>query len=326
MSVHAAVDTAMVVRLRTVRVAVAAVFFLTGFAFATWAARVPAIQHALALSPGALSLALMGLNTGAVLAPPFVGGLVARWGSRIVLAAGLGVYLTALPLLALAPTLPLLGAALALFAVGNTAIDVAMNTQGILVERSYGRPILGGLHAMFSLGGLAGGAASSVAATTGVGLVPHFTAVAVLLGVVGAVAASALLPDRPGVKRPAPLSLPGRRLLLAGLICFCAMMGEGVMNDWLAVYLHDVISASAGTAAAGFAVFSLGMVVGRLAGDRIRDRIGAVRFLQDCGLLATAGAVCTLVASHPGLSLVGCVLLGLGLAATVPIVFNWAAN
>ena len=48
--------------LRSARRAVAVIFFVNGALVATWAARIPAVQRALALSAGALGLALLALR------------------------------------------------------------------------------------------------------------------------------------------------------------------------------------------------------------------------------------------------------------------------
>ncbi|MGK5627496.1 MFS transporter [Streptomyces sp. URMC 123] len=314
-------------RLRAARVAVCGVFFVTGAAFATWAARVPAVQDRLDLSAGELAIALVGLSTGAFAGLPLVGGLVARWGSRRVLIGGAAVYLGALPLIAVAPGVPLLTVVLAAFACGNTAVDVAMNTQAVLVEREYGRPILGGFHAMFSLGGIAGALVGSAAAAAGIGVGGHFLVTAVVLALAGAVAMAALLPDPPDASASGPLlALPTRGLWVPGLIAFCALMGEGVMNDWGAVYLHDVTGSSAGTAAAGFAVFSAGMVLGRLAADRVRARTGDTRFVLGCAVLSAVGAAVSIALPTPEAGLAGYALLGLGLAAVIPVIFSYAAR
>ncbi|MFE4172724.1 MFS transporter [Streptomyces sp. NPDC056909] len=340
------------------RVAVCTMFFITGAAFAAWAARVPAIQDRLGLSEGQLAVALVGLSSGAFLGLPLVGGLVARYGSRPVLFTGMTVYLAALPGLAFAPSLPMLTVTLALFACGNTAIDVAMNTQGVLVERAYGRNILGGFHAVFSLGGIVGAVASGLAASAGVGTGPHFVITALVLYAAAAVATTALIPDPPGraqgsdrrtqdselltqdadrqakdaedaedAEDPAPLfALPSAGLWIPGLVAFCALMGEGVMNDWGAVYLHDVTGASPGAAGAGFALFSAGMVVGRLSADRIRARAGTVRFTLGCALVAALGAVVSISVPTTGGGLAGYTLLGLGMAAVIPVIFSHAAQ
>ncbi|MEU3985208.1 MFS transporter [Streptomyces sp. NPDC026672] len=310
------------------RAAVSTLFFITGAAFATWASRVPAIQDRLGLSEGQLAIALVGLSGGAFLALPLMGGLVARYGSRPVLFTGTAVYLTALAGLPFAPGLPLLTMTLALFACGNTAVDVAMNTQAILVERAYGRAVLGGFHAMFSLGGIAGAVAGSAAASAGVGTGPHFALTSLVLCGAAAVTAVALIPDPPErAEDPGPLlALPGAGLWIPGLIAFCVLMGEGVMNDWGAVYLHDVTGTSPGTAGAGFAVFSAGMVLGRLFADRLRARAGTVRFTLGCALVATAGAVIAIAAPSTGTGFAGYALLGLGMAAVIPVIFGYAAQ
>jgi predicted MFS family arabinose efflux permease len=314
-------------RKRLARAAVCAWFFVTGAVFATWAARVPAVQDGLGLSAGGLAIALVGLTAGAFAGLPPVGGLVARWGSRPVLVAGGALYLGMLPFVAAAPNLPVLTAVLVAFAFGNTAVDVAMNTQGVLVERTYGRPMLGGFHAMFSLGGIAGATVGSVAAAAGVGTGTHFLASAVVLALAAAAATPLLLPDPPNAAAPGPvLALPTRGLWVPGLVAFCALMGEGVMNDWGAVYLQDVARSSAGTAAAGFAVFSAGMVVGRLAADRVRARVGTDRFVLGCALLAGTGSVVAIAVPAPHAGLAGYALLGLGLAAVVPVVFSHVAR
>lgn len=315
-------------RLRAMRAAVSALFFITGAAFATWASRVPAIQDRLGLSAGQLAVALVGLSGGAFLGLPLVGGLVARYGSRPVLFGGMTVYLAALAALPFAPTLPWLTVTLALFACANTAVDIAMNTQGVLVERAYGRAVLGAFHAMFSLGGIAGAVAGSAAASAGMGTGPHFLITAVVLCGAAAVTAGALIPDPRGrAEEPGPLfALPGAGLWIPGLVAFCALMGEGMMNDWGAVYLHDVTGASPGAAGAGFAVFSAGMVVGRLSADRIRAHTGTVRFTLGCALVAALGAVVSISVPSTGAGFVGYALLGLGMAAVIPVIFSYAAQ
>src|SRR5215207_2333984 len=72
--------------------ATAIVFFVTGAVFASFAARVPAVQERLDLSHGTLSLAFLALNAGAVAGLPAGGALAGRLGSRAALRAGYAVY------------------------------------------------------------------------------------------------------------------------------------------------------------------------------------------------------------------------------------------
>ncbi|WP_169744403.1 MFS transporter [Spirillospora albida] len=312
-----------VVRLRAARAAVGAFFFASGAASATWAARVPAVRDALALTPGGLATALTGLAAGAVAGLPLAGLLVSRWGSRRVLGAAV-LYLSVLPVIAAAPRLWCLTGALFAFAVGNSIVDVAMNTQGALAERAGSRPVMGGLHARLSLGGVVGAAAGGFAAMAGLATAVHFLMIALVLSTVCAVAAAFLLPDEPGAPQPR-LGLPTRGLWIPGLITFCALMGEGMMNNWGSVYLRDVAGASPWIAAVGFAVFSAGMVTGRLAADRIRGRITPGAFLLGCAMLAVTGALTAIGLPSRWTALTGYALIGLGLSAIVPVTFSRVA-
>ncbi|WP_170211772.1 MFS transporter [Saccharothrix australiensis] len=318
--------------LRRARLSTAAIFFLVGFAFATWAARVPVIRDDLALSNGQLAIALVGFNSGVVLAPLVVGGLVVRLGSRTVLIASMLWYVAALPLVALAPALPALVAAMLLLAVGNCGLDVAMNAQGSLVERGYGRPVLTSFHAAFSVGALAGGAVGAVTISARIGTPAHFTAVAGMTASVAAVAVHGLLRDAPspstarrGAADGARRSFPTSAIVLPGAVCFCAMMGEGVMNNWSALYLRDVVGSDGAAAAIGITAFAIGMTAGRLTADGVHRRVGTGRFLVGCGVIAAIGAVLVLVPGAYATCLVGAVVLGLGLAAVVPVVFGHSA-
>src|SRR5918998_208647 len=80
-----------------------------------------------------------------------------RRARRPCLRLGFAVFPTALLGVALAPGLAWLTAALAVMAAANSVVDVAMNAQGVELERRHRRPILSGLHAAHPMGMLAGG-------------------------------------------------------------------------------------------------------------------------------------------------------------------------
>src|SRR5918999_716955 len=163
---------------RRARAANTVVFFLTGAVFAAWATRIPAVQESLDLSAGALGLAILGLELGAVVGLPAGGALVARVGGRAGLRIGFALYPTALFGVALAPTLAALTLTLAGMAAATSLVDVAMNTQGIELERRYARPILSSMHAGHSFGLVVGGLGGTAAAAAGVPPAAHFGATA----------------------------------------------------------------------------------------------------------------------------------------------------
>lgn len=175
--------------------AVTAIFFVHGAVFASWAARVPAVQAELGLSAGLLGLVLAGPGVGALAGSQVGGLLVRRLGSRAVsamapvaLSVPLGLIATAHSAWALTVLLVLLGAA-------DGCTSVAMNAQAVVLQRRYGRAVLNSMHAMRSVGAVAGGLAGVATAAVGLTLTTQFVVMAAVLAVVSAVAACGLGSD-----------------------------------------------------------------------------------------------------------------------------------
>lgn len=310
-------------RERRARVATTVIFFMTGFVYAAWATRIPAIKADLDLSAGALGLAILGLEAGAIAGLPAGGALAARPGSRTALRVGFAAYPTALVGVALAPSLPALAAALAAMAASSSVVDVAMNAQGMELERRYRRPLLSGLHAGHPFGLVAGGLAGSAAAATGVSVSAHLTTVAGV-GLAGGLGATFALVEERAPTHERAFTRPGGALLGLGLIAFCAFLLDGAAYNWSAVHLTSEHGAGAGLAAAAFTVFSLTLAVGRLFGDRLVARLGRVRVVQGCGAVAAAGSALAIAAPGAEASLAGWAVFGLGLAALAPTVLGAA--
>ena len=255
------------------------------------------------MSDSTLGVILLAMAEGSVLSLPVAGGLVGRFGSRPMTAlAGLALCL-ALPLPVVSGSGLTLALSLALLGAANGTLDLSMNAQALSLERRYQRPIMSSLHACFSLGGAAGAALAGILMWLGVGDTAHVSFAAA-----------------GGFGWPAPA------LLFMGALAFVGLLAEGAMADWSAVYLHDSLKASPALAAAGFAAFSLAMTAGRLAGDRVVGRLGAVQALRASGGLAAAGLAAGLLVSGPTAAIAGFGLLGAGIANVIPVLFSSAGN
>src|SRR5918994_1241729 len=285
------------------RLAITTVFFVSGLVYTSFYARLPAIQAHLDLRPGALGLALLGAPAGLLVAQPLVGAVIARRGSRPVVALTPLLVLTAvLPALAVDVT----SLFLAVLAVGasNGALDIAMNAQGLAVENAAGRRLFGSLHAALSFGAL-GGAALAAAA--------------------GALVARATLHGLPA-SHPQAASVrfarPSRPLALLGAIAFCALFAEGAMFDWASVYLARELHTTDGAAALGLAAFLVTMGAGRLAADTLAGRFGRAAIARTSALLATAGLAAALATTNPVMACTGLAVMGLGLSALFPLTLH----
>jgi fucose permease len=114
--------------------------------------------------------------------------------------------------------------------------------------------------------------------------------------------------------------------MLLALLCFLVMLTEGAMMDWGGVYLRDSLGAASAVAALAFAFFAGGLTLGRVVGDWVNDRIGAVALLRLGALLTGIPLATLLVVGNPIVSLCGLFLVGLGLSNGVPLMFSAAGR
>jgi fucose permease len=324
-------DEESLTRHRSARGAVLAMFFVNGAALATWVPLIPAVQQKLALNAGELGIALLGVAVGAVISTPSTGWLVGRAGGRRVVTLAAIVGCAVLPLLPLAPTLPVLTLTLVVFGAALATMDVAMNVHGSVVEALYQRPLMSTFHGFYSIGGFAGALTSGALAALSIAPFDRALGPALLLGVAAIVAHQWLPPTQPHTaSRPPGAPARGMRLswplAALGLMAFCSLLAEGASGDWSALYLHKSLGTGAALAATAFAAFSVAMAVGRLSGDWLTSHLGATQLLRYGGALAALGLSATLLLGRPALAVAGFGLIGLGLANVVPTVFSAAGR
>ncbi|WP_406463386.1 MFS transporter [Streptomyces sp. NBC_01622] len=296
-----------------------------GVVMAVWGARIPAVQNTAGVSTAGLALILLAAAFG------MVAGL--QTGGRLAHPARLPTLLTggALALAACLCTLgvchslhTLLGAAFA-FGAAHGVLDVAVNAAAVRCQAAHGRPIMGRLHASYSLGALTGAALAAVTAH-----IPHpvlFAGVAATATVTAGtttrltrtLASPGLEPVHnrvvPGLDQGA--ALPRPRLWLLGALAAATLLGEGAAADWAAVHLHD-LGATTATSAAAYGFYSAAMAAGRLVGDRLTARFGAPAVVRTGAALASLGLATGLVGSTVSFALLGWATFGLGLSVTIP--------
>jgi MFS family permease len=316
------------------RNAVVFTFFLNGFAFASWASRIPAIRHSLDLSPAHLGLLLLSVSVGALLALPSSGMQVQRFGARRVVRAAATVEGVGLLLVAAGPvvlgSLPVTAAGLFLIGFGSGTWDVSMNVQGAHVERLLGRSVMPRFHASFSLGTVAGAAVGALAAYIGVGVGWHLGVIAVLTPILGAWSVRRFLAvNTSETSRGAGQALRAwaePRTLVIGVMVLAMALTEGVANDWLAVAMVDGYDAPAWLGAAAFALFVAAMTTGRVTGTVLLDAMGRLPVLWGSMAVAAVGIVLVVLGPTAWLVAVGIVLWGVGASLGFPVGMSAAAD
>lgn len=299
-------------------------FLAAGFAVSCWAPLIPFAKSNVGADEAILGILLLCLGMGSVIAMPITGVISARRGARgMILLGGFGMGIT-LPLLVLAGSPVALGMALFVFGASLGTLDVAMNVHGAEVERQERRPLMSGFHAQFSIGGFTG--AGLMTALLSFGLSPLASA---LIGAVLTLGTMTFVAPRLMRARggdPEPFALPRGIVLLLALLAAIAFLVEGAILDWGALLLIDREMSEVRNAGMGYMLFSVAMVTGRLSGDWQVARFGEGPILVLGGIATMAGIAVALLAGMPSLALAGFVLVGLGAANLVPVVFSIAGR
>jgi MFS family permease len=312
------------------RLGVSAIFFGNGFAIGAWAVAIPQIKALFGLSDGSLSIVLLLAAFGAMASMPFAGILTPRFGGT-----GKTLRVTTPMFAALFALIPIshflspafVVVAVAAFAFGmfNSLMDIPMNAHATVVERAWGAPIMSSFHAAWSAGGLAGSA-------IGGWLIHQGADVFWQIGIEAAIALALAMPwtfligigDKAATGQA--LAWPERRLLAFGAIAALAMMTEGSVTDWSAIYLKEHLNVAADVATIGFVGYASMMLAMRVFGDYVVRTLGRMRTLQVGAAIVALGVLLVVLTTNPWSVIVGFWLIGAGVANMVPTVFSASAD
>lgn len=316
-------------RLSQARRASRAHFAALGVMGGAWGVHIPSVKVQYGLGEGSLSLVLFAAACGAVLSLFFAGRTIGRFGVRRALVLGALVMAASLAAVLHWPSLPWLLPSMLLFGAAMSLYDVALNAEGTALESVSGRAIMGNLHGMFSVGGMAGAALAALLLRLEIAPAVQLAAISTAVVAVVLVAARFMLDAHPKDDESAGqahFAWPRGRLLVIGLLIFAGMTAEGVMYDWSVLYLKQELGMAQAQAGIGFAVFSAAMAAARFGGDALRARVPEPALLRGGALVAGVAMAALLLIGHPWVALVGYALVGVGLALVVPILFNAATR
>lgn len=310
----------------TPRLATALMFVVNGATVGTWIALIPGIQASLRATATEMGIAMLAAAAGALVAMPLTGQVLMRVSSRRLLTATALLFPLLAPLPLLAGTPVALTLLMLVFGAATGAMDVTMNAHGLALEQARGRAILSSLHAGWSVGGLLGAGGVAIAAALTVEPLIEAVMAGTTLWCLALVVSRRVGDGSVRSSDAARISLPSAAVLPLGLLAIAVGFVEGGLSDWSGIYLRQDMGATPEVAAAAFGVFALGMTVGRLGGDAVNERIGAVGLLRG-GLLLTALSLGgLLLGGQPWLALLGLVFAGAGVANAMPLLFAAAGR
>ncbi|MFG2139185.1 MFS transporter [Streptomyces sp. NPDC048650] len=320
-------------QLRHGRVSLALSFFIQGAVFALLVTRIPAIQDRYGISDGLLPVFLAAVPVLAGVGSVGTEHLVKRVRPSRVLRSVQPVVCLALLAAGSVGSTAQVAVALAVFGLSVGALDASMNMLGVSLQRVYGRSIMLGFHAAYSLGGIVGASLAWAGAHWHLSLAGLYGPVVLVLVPLALVVSRWFVDAREkagdgaaagGAAKPAPV--PMRLLLPLCLVMAFAYIGDSTVSNWSAKYLQDVLGSSEQLATVPYNVYMVTTLLGRAVGDVGVRRFGAVAVVRAGSVVAAGGFAVVAVAPGAWTGMAGFTLLGLGLCVIVPQTFAAAGR
>lgn len=312
---------------KTIRIATAIFFFISGFGYATWASRIPTLQQKLHLNEAELGAVLFALPAGLMLTIPITNYFLGRYSSNKVMFVGTVFFNLMLALLGFTSQIWQLVLVLFLFGSSRNLMNISVNAQSVGVQKLYNRSIITTFHGVWSMAGFAAAALGYLMVTGKIAPSYHFLIVGLLLIVLAFWFFSNTLHQQPTQQERKPaFVLPDKALIKFGLISFVSMACESTMYDWSAIYFHKEVHTSAAVATAAFVVYMTAMTLCRFLGDRLVNYIGIKQMLKYSGLLILTGMLLAALFPIVLVAGFGFILIGFGVACVVPLVFSIAGK
>ncbi|RZJ28661.1 MAG: MFS transporter [Flavobacterium sp.] len=312
---------------RKSRIASSVFFFIFGFGYAAWAARIPTLRQDFHLSDSMLGSLLFAMPVGLLCTLPLTNYLLGRYTSRSIMLFGSLASNAVLFAAGFADSIWQLFILLFCFGSSRNLFNLSMNANAVGVQKLFTKSIITSFHAVWSVAGFAGAALSYAFTSCGVGIRWHFAMVSVAMSILTIYYSQYILYERPKKNVKTTLfKMPERPLLRYAFIVFICMACENTMYDWSGVYFQKTMHASQSMATAAFSVYMIAMTTGRFFGDRLVNKIGASLTLYYCAITLTTGFALAVLFPNPAMVFLGFLLCGFGVSCVSPLVFTLAGR
>lgn len=309
--------------LKQQRIFLGVFFFLSGFCFSSWAARIPSIKANFSYNEAELGTILLTMPISSLIGLPISGWLVTKFDSRIPLSVAFIFHAICLTLVGLANSTFTLVVAIFVFAFSMRILNIAMNTQAITLQKRYDRKINGSFHGLWSTGGIVGVGFTTVMVAFEMTIIPHLIAVSIITIITVLASYRYLLrDDKSPTGNKLALGKPDPYIFYLGLLVFFAAVCEGGMFDWSGIYFQQVVEVEIFTA--GYLIFMTTMALSRFFSDKIIGKIGMPATFVNSSLLIFSGVSLAIIFPYFWIAMIGFSLVGLGTAAVIPMVYTLA--
>lgn len=306
-------------------------FMLAGLGVACWGPMIPYVQERFVLDAHELGLLLLCMGMGSMVSMPLAGMFTTRLGCKFMVRAASVIVVVCLSSIPFVMNLYAMGCILFVFGISTVMLDVTANINAARVELMVGRPIMSGLHGVYSVGNFIG--SLGVAFLLSLGLDLHFAGFAssVFVAFVALSGTTHLLTRHNAAVAGEDEDTGPKRVLhplviFIGVLCFIMFMTEASMLDWSAVFLRDELHVPIEHAGYAFSAFAIAMTAFRLSGDKFVQLLGRRRVLVIGTVCIFAGYSIVVMVPNFMAALVGYAIIGVGASNVVPQLVSYTVS
>ena len=296
-------------------------FFIPGFAISTWAPMIPMIKERLHIEADILGLLLLCIGISAFIVIPIGGLLGKKFGCKKVMVTTGSLFAIVLVALSCLPNVWSYAICLILVGAIMGCTEVCMNINAVVVEKLSQKRMMSSMHGFWSVGCFCSAGLFSILAKMGLDV--FFIAIIhclIILAIV--IFFGRYFLDYKSANSESAIAIPKGIVVLFGILACVSFLGEGAIMDWGGVFLAEVKDVELSLAGVGYAVFSVAMLIMRLIGDKVVQFLGEEKAVVLGSSLAGLGFLWIIIIDNFYLMLVGFVLLGLGAANIVPVLYS----
>ena len=303
-------------------------FFIMAFFVGLWTIRIPTIKDQINTDYFGIGLVMATFAIGSIIAMIFANNVIKMSSARSVL-----LYTSILQAILWLPTpfissLQMFMIFSFIFGLCYGSFEISCNLYASNLEKREKKSMMSGFHAFWSLGVLTGSIATSLFLEWDISFLNNVITYVIILLPLNIFIVLRLHVDQiqNTENKHSIFFIWPLLIFILALISMVNALTEGSVDAWGALYMRDFIQVDGFLIGLATVSFNIFMVIGRLSGDWIRDRIGVYNFLTI--LFITSIISLYILYSFDSIlaALCGFALLGIGTSAIIPIAYSLAGK
>jgi len=310
--------------------AIKIIFFITACYVGLWSIRIPTIKDQLLTDYVGVGYIMLTFAIGSIVAMIFSNSLILKVSTKKILTFTLiaeGCLWLPVPFISELWVFMIFSF---IFGMSYGAFEIACNVYASNVEVREKKSMMSGFHAYWSLGVLVGSVITSLILEWNYSFIFN-----ILLYVIFLLPLSLYFVSFLEVQSTEKTDESNKKniffiwpviIFLLAFISMANALTEGSVDAWGALYMRDFIQVDGFKIGLATLCFNIFMVLGRLSGDWIRDKIGVFMLILILFISTIISLIILTNYNNIFVSIIGFSLLGIGASSVVPIAYSLAGK